>query len=49
MVYNFGAGDIIEIKKEDGELIMIPFTQENFPEVSLNEAKIIISNKLLIN
>jgi len=49
MVYNFGAGDIIEIKKQDNELKMVPFTQENFPEVSLKEKKIIISNKLLVS
>jgi len=48
-VYNFGAGDIIEIKKQDNELKMVPFTQENFPEVSLNEKKVIISNKLLVS
>ncbi len=33
-VFNFGAGDIVEIKlKEDGKLHMLPFTKEIFPKV----------------
>jgi 16S rRNA processing protein RimM len=31
-VYNFGAGDLIEITTEKGTF-MIPFTEENFPKM----------------
>jgi 16S rRNA processing protein RimM len=30
---NFGAGDLIEIKTDAGEVFLLPFTEEDFPEV----------------
>ncbi|MDR1334911.1 MAG: ribosome maturation factor RimM [Holosporaceae bacterium] len=30
-VYNFGAGDLLEISDSDGEAFFVPFTRENFP------------------
>lgn len=36
-VHNFGAGDILEVKREgdNKETVLLPFTKEFFPEVSL--------------
>jgi len=44
MVHNFGAGDLIEIEKNDRTTTIIPFTKDNFPEIDLKSKKIYISN-----
>lgn len=36
-LYDFGAGDIIEIRHPDGKKEMYPFTKANFPEVNVVE------------
>ena len=33
-VQNFGAGELLEIKPSQGQTYLLPFTEENFPEVS---------------
>ena len=43
MVHNFGAGDLIEIEKNDRTTTIIPFTKDNFPEIDLKSKKIYIS------
>ena len=40
-IYNFGAGDIIEIKLISGKIEMIPFTKDFVQEIKIN-------NKLII-
>lgn len=40
-LYNFGAGDIIEIRRAEGHKEMYPFTLRNFPEVKLAEGHIV--------
>jgi 16S rRNA processing protein RimM len=39
-MYNFGAGDIVEIKHADGNKEMYPFTKTNFPEVHVKKGYI---------
>ena len=39
-VYDFGAGDILEIKLENGPLEMFPFTKVIFPQVDIEGGKI---------
>ena len=34
-VQNFGAGDILEIKRADGSVLMLPFTENAVPEIDL--------------
>ena len=46
-VYNFGAGDILEIKLMDNKLEMIPFTKEYVPEVKINDGYVIVSSSLM--
>ena len=41
-IFNFGAGDILEITKfEDNSTILINFNKTNFPKVSINKREII--------
>ena len=42
-VYNFGAGDVIEIKRaDDKSLEMVPFTAQFVPEVNIKDRYIIV-------
>lgn len=43
-VANYGAGDIIEIKFTDGQLLMFPFTEECFPRVCAEYIQINLKN-----
>ncbi|AVP87629.1 Putative 16S rRNA-processing protein RimM [Candidatus Phycorickettsia trachydisci] len=40
-VYNFGAGDIIEISFDEGELEMYSFNQDTFPNVDIKAGTIL--------
>lgn len=40
-LYDFGAGDIIEIKMAAGSKEMYPFTRQNFPEIHSKEGYIL--------
>lgn len=43
--YNFGAGDILEIKLDENEALeMIPFNHQYVPEVNIKEGYIIVSS-----
>lgn len=47
-VYNFGAGDILELKlKESGRLEMIPFTKQYVPVVNVKEGFIIVESAIM--
>ncbi len=47
-LYNFGAGEILEIKvKATGKLEMLPFTKEYVPEVNVKDGYIIVESVLL--
>jgi 16S rRNA processing protein RimM len=41
-LYNFGAGDLLEIKKLDNSLEMINFNKNNVPEINLEKKYIIV-------
>lgn len=46
-VYNFGAGDMLEIKtSETGKSEMLPFTSEYVPTVNIKDGYIIVSSLL---
>lgn len=44
-LYNFGAGELLEIKTLTGDLQMIPFTHGSVPEVNLKERTLLISDE----
>ncbi len=47
-VYNFGAGDVLEIRdKNTGRLEMIPFNRQYVSEVNINDGFIIVESVLL--
>jgi len=43
-LYNFGAGELLEVKTPTGDSKLIPFTRETVPEVNLNERTLLISD-----
>lgn len=41
-LYNFGAGDLIELKMADGHFEMLPFTMEYVPDIDIKNGFIIV-------
>jgi 16S rRNA processing protein RimM len=41
-VQNFGAGDILEIRRDDGSTLMLPFTEAAVPEIDLAGGIIVV-------
>ena len=41
-VLNFGAGDILEIKPDAGEPLMVPFTDALVPEIDMKARRIVV-------
>ncbi len=41
-VQNFGAGDILEIKRADGSVLMLPFTDVAVPQIDLARGTIVV-------
>lgn len=42
-IHNFGAGDVIEIARGDGDTVLLPFTRESVPAIDLDARRIVIS------
>jgi 16S rRNA processing protein RimM len=43
-IHNFGAGDVIEIEREDGGgAVLMPFTREIVPSIDIAENRIVIA------
>ena len=43
-VYDFGAGDVLEIVDEAGALTMIPFTRDAVPEIDLASRLVVVAD-----
>jgi 16S rRNA processing protein RimM len=41
-VHNFGAGDIVEIKRDAGEPLLVPFTDAAVPQVDLKAGRMVV-------
>jgi 16S rRNA processing protein RimM len=41
-VYNFGAGDVLEIKPDRGEPLMVPFTDTAVPEIDMKARRMVV-------
>jgi len=41
-VYNYGAGDIIEIRDKNGKEEMFPFTKETVPEIDIKGGYVVV-------
>lgn len=46
--YNFGAGDILEIKLTNGKTEMLPFSKAYVPDVNLEESYIIVTSTAMV-
>ena len=44
-LYNFGAGELLEVKTLRGDLQMIPFTRDIVPEVNAKEGDLLLSEE----
>ena len=42
-IHNYGAGDVIEIARVDGDTVLLPFTRETVPRIELDEQRIVIT------
>ncbi len=42
-VLNFGAGDIIEIKRDGSEPLLVPFTDAAVPEIDMTARRMVVS------
>ncbi len=43
-LYNFGAGDLLEIETPEGERQIIPFTKDVVPEVNITQGFLLLSS-----
>lgn len=46
-VYDFGAGDVLEIADETGALTMVPFTLDAVPEIDVAAGRVVVADTYL--
>ncbi len=42
-IHNFGAGDVIEIARPDGDSVLLAFTSETVPTIEIAQGRIIVA------
>ena len=42
-IHNYGAGDVIEIARSNGDTILLPFTRETVPHVEIDKERIVVA------
>jgi 16S rRNA processing protein RimM len=42
-IHNYGAGDVIEIARPDGDTILLPFTRETVPHIEIDKERIVVA------
>jgi 16S rRNA processing protein RimM len=42
-IHNFGAGDVIEIQRDDKSTLLLPFTREFVPQIHLGDKYVVVS------
>jgi len=42
-IHNYGAGDVIEIGRDDGDSILLAFTRENVPVIDIDGRRIVVA------
>jgi len=42
-IHNFGAGDVIEIARSDGDSVLLPFTRETVPVIEIDQSRITVA------
>jgi len=41
-IYDFGGGDIIDVKCDDGTSVLVPFTEDAVPEIDIDKGQILV-------
>ncbi|MGZ5999016.1 MAG: ribosome maturation factor RimM [Rhizomicrobium sp.] len=42
-IHNYGAGDVIEIARPDGDTVLLPFTRETVPHIEIDKERIVVA------
>jgi 16S rRNA processing protein RimM len=42
-IHNYGAGDVIEIARSDGNTVLLPFTRETVPQIEIDKERIVVA------
>ena len=42
-IHNYGAGDVIEILRADGDTVLLPFTRETVPRIDIDGQRIVVA------
>src|SRR5690242_13592185 len=42
-IHNYGAGDVIEIERDDGDSVLLAFTRENVPIIDLETKRVVVA------
>jgi 16S rRNA processing protein RimM len=42
-IHNYGAGDVLEIARPDGDTVLLPFTRESVPQIELDKQRIVVA------
>jgi len=42
-IHNYGAGDVIEIARPDGDTVLLPFTRETVPQIEIDKERIVVA------
>jgi 16S rRNA processing protein RimM len=42
-IHNYGAGDVIEIARSDGDTILLPFTRGTVPQVEIEQERVVVA------
>lgn len=41
-VHDFGAGDVVEIARDQGSTIIVPFTRDTVPEIDIEQGRLVL-------
>jgi 16S rRNA processing protein RimM len=42
-IHNYGAGDVIEIARADGDSVLLPFTRETVPLIEIDKNRVVVA------
>jgi 16S rRNA processing protein RimM len=42
-IHNFGASDVIEIARHDGDMVLLPFTREVVPVIEIEAGRLVVA------
>jgi 16S rRNA processing protein RimM len=42
-IHNYGAGDVIEIARPDGDTVLLPFTRETVPLIEIEKQRLVVA------